>query len=205
MSYIYERNNIKFRTAKKHRRLPLQRFQVLIQERKDFAIRYVTQIAGPGRRKKNFVWIDETTFTLWPANIGKTWQNNTDKVSVPENYTRLTSFTLFAACGPALNEIVYMLTEEGTTIPAMKRFVIMVARARRNQYGDRPYIIMDNAKAHKDSEVIRQMENHFIPVYMPPYSSNFNIVESIFSILKEQYRVRLFRRDSNINTMAEFK
>lgn len=162
---IYQRNKIKYRTSKKHRRLTLLRTQELIQERKDFAQYYLTHIAGPARRNKNYLFIDETTFVLWPAHIGKTWQNNTDKVSVPENYKRLSSFTLFAACGPALNEIVYMLTEEGTTVSAMKRFVVMVARARRNQYGERPYLILDNAAAHRENEVKLLMRNHFNPVF----------------------------------------
>ena len=91
---------------------------------------------------------------------------------------------MFAACGPALNKIVYWLTDEGTTIEAMKKFVPMVARERRNQYGDRPYMIMDNAWAHKDKDVRMLMRNHFVPCYQPPYSSGFNIVESIFSVLK---------------------
>lgn len=72
---------------------------------------------------------------------------------------------MFAACGPALNEIVYMLSDEGTTIPEMKRFVIKVARARRNQYGERPYLILDNAAAHRDRDVKSLMENHFTPVF----------------------------------------
>ena len=177
---MYTRHNIKHRTAKKHTRLAPERHEQLKEERRLFAQNYIAKFMGSNRR--NYLFIDETTFVLWPA-LGKTWQYQHDKVSVPYNYKRLSSFTLFYAIGPALVKPVYLLSQLGTTNQEVKNFLIKVAKMRINQY-QRPYLILDNAKAHTSNEVKELMQHHFQPMYQPPYSSCFNIVESVFSILK---------------------
>src|SRR6185312_972322 len=55
--------------------------------------------------------------------------------------------------------------------------------------GDNSVIIMDNARIHHDNELIELLEElkcHV--VFLPPYSPDFNLIETAFSTIKSWIR-----------------
>ena len=42
---------------------------------------------------------------------------------------------------------------ESTNIPETKRFLGELAKALKNQYGHRPYLVLDNHSSHRSAQV----------------------------------------------------
>ena len=64
---------------------------------------------------------------------------------------------------------------------------------------------MDNHAAHRSKQVAELLDEHFRAFFMPAYSSPFNPQETVWSLLKRVYYVRLHRRTTNITTMEQFE
>ena len=69
----------------------------------------------------------------------------------------------------------------------------------RAKYAPKPALILDNASAHKNKTVRAKLEKHFQVLFTPTCSCQFNSVEWLFSIIKNNYRKRItkcaLRRD----------
>ena len=51
------------------------------------------------------------------------------------------------------------------------------------------YILMDNVSFHRSKEIINLIrETQNIPLFIPPYSPEFNPIEGVFHILKHKIR-----------------
>lgn len=200
---IYRRNKVSYRQAKKETRLSDERELQLMHERNQFAIR-LKKLIEQGRGQDGLIYMDETTFQLW-EKPKKTWMSSDCQVIAQLNNRKLESVTLFGAIGPCLNEPVYM-NASATNIQEFKRFIIQMAGQLKNPYSARkPYLVLDNHPAHHSKEVAELLNQYFKPVFQPAYSSPFNCIETVWSILKREWFVRLHRRESDIQSMAEFR
>lgn len=55
------------------------------------------------------------------------------------------------------------------------------------------YVLLDNVAFHKSKAVLAAFERMGkIPVFIPPYSPEFNPIENVFSYIKSAYRPKLF-------------
>lgn len=51
------------------------------------------------------------------------------------------------------------------------------------------YVLADNIRFHKTNKVMKALkENVTKPLFIPPYSPQFNSIENVFSIIKQKYR-----------------
>ena len=82
--------------------------------------------------------------------------------------------------------IAAMVYEGGTDVPVMRAFAEgELQRILR----PRDIVVMDNLSAHKDAGVIAAIESAgAIACYLPPYSPDFNPIESMWSKVKETLR-----------------
>ena len=96
------------------------------------------------------------------------------------------------------------MTADATDIPNVKRFLVELAKALKNPYGPRPYLVMDNHRAHR-SERVREELGRFRACFQPAYSSPFNCQETVWSQLKREYYTRLHRRDCDFVDAAAFE
>ena len=120
------------------------------------------------------LFMDQTTFQIWPKP-SKTWQLSSAPIAAPENMKFLSSVTLFGAVGPCLQSGKLYMIANSTDISEVKRFLILLASALKNQYSrSRPYLVMDNHSAHRSPKVQEEL-SRFHPTWMPPYSSPFNV------------------------------
>ena len=97
------------------------------------------------------------------------------------------------------------MTASSTDIPEVKRFLVQLAGALKDPYSKlRPYLVLDNHPAHRSNQV-REELSRFHACFQPAYSSNFNCQETVWSLLKREYFVRLHRRDRDLTNQAEFR
>ncbi len=82
--------------------------------------------------------------------------------------------------------IAAMVYEGGTDVPVMQAFAEGELR-RILRPGD--IVVMDNLSAHKDARVVAAIESAgAIACWLPPYSPDFNPIESMWSKVKEVLR-----------------
>jgi len=69
-------------------------------------------------------------------------------------------------------------------------------------YANNKYIIMDNIRFHKTETILDTIkEYNATPLFIPPYSPQFNSIEYVFSIMKSKYR----QLNTNENSKALIK
>ena len=122
----------------------------------------------------------------------------------PQNLKYLSSVTLFGAVGKSIRGGKLYMTADSTDIPNVKRFLVKLAGALRNPYGIRPYLVLDNHRAHR-SERVREELGRFRACFQPAYSSPFNCQETVWAQLKREYYTRMHRRDSDFADAAAFE
>lgn len=53
------------------------------------------------------------------------------------------------------------------------------------------YILMDNVSFHRSLDILELIKNsHNVPLFIPPYSPDFNPIENVFHILKHKIRTK---------------
>ena len=55
----------------------------------------------------------------------------------------------------------------------------------------KPYVIMDNCKSHHSPEVVEYLNSNFRPLFLPSYSPEFNSIECLWAIVKENFKRKL--------------
>ena len=48
------------------------------------------------------------------------------------------------------------------------------------------------------------MESHFEVIFQPPYSSEANAQETVWSLVKAKFLIQLYRRETNLTTQQQF-
>lgn len=69
----------------------------------------------------------------------------------------------------------------------------------------KPYLLLDGASAHRGKLAREYLETNFKPLFMPPYSPQFNSIEMIWPALKHRVRLKLLERLDHKHTQDEFK
>ena len=200
LAKLYKRNGVRYLQASKIKRLPPSKERTFELERISFArkLHGLQQLCG-----EEIVYMDETTFLLWPKP-GKTWQKGPKTIGAPENLTFYSAITLFGAVGKAIEGGKFFMTAPATDIPSVQLFLVELARRFRNQYGLRPWLVWDNAGAHRSDKVKPQLDRYRV-AFQPSYSSQFNVVEWVWSSFKRAHLTRIHRRDRDFANAEEFR
>ena len=97
-----------------------------------------------------------------------------EPVVAQHNFSRMKSITLYGAIGRCLRHPVFMFAES-TDEDSFRDFLAEIARGLIDQYSPRkPFLVLDNHRAHKTDDSMELMEPFFVPMFQPAYSSCFN-------------------------------
>ena len=97
--------------------------------------------------------------------------------------------TVYGAIGTCLNKPIVFRLEKATTNSAdyikFLREDLLPAIDNRSRF--KPILVFDQLRAHKTEPVMERLEPYVIPLPQVTYSSNFNSIETIWSIAKRSY------------------
>ena len=69
----------------------------------------------------------------------------------------------------------------------------------------KPYLLLDGASAHHSKFAREYLEANFKPLFMPPYSPQFNSIEMMWPALKHRVRLKLIESSDHKHTQDEFE
>lgn len=97
--------------------------------------------------------------------------------------------TVYGAIGTCLNKPLVFRLEKATTNSAdyLKFLREDLLPAIDNRSRLKPILVFDQLRAHKTEPVMERLEPYVIPLPQVTYSSNFNSIETIWSIAKRSY------------------
>ena len=149
-------------------------------------------------KKHDLLFVDESSFHSWLGK-DKAWSIDDQTIEVPLN-KKQHRITCFGAIGCALkgNMCVELFTT--TNGANFRKFLPLLKTNLRNQYSNKKvYLCIDNHAGHRSKESIKMMEQlGFVPLWLPSYSSYFNSVEYLWSLLKCNFRKLLCREKTNL-------
>lgn len=100
------------------------------------------------------------------------------------------------------NDSLFYLVTYSTTIATVQDFY---QRYKRSEELEDKVIVMDNHRAHWSEEIQDFLENGgATPLYLPPCSSYFNPIETIWSWVKAKWRNSLLQLQDLNNSHAEW-
>ena len=57
----------------------------------------------------------------------------------------------------------------------------------------KPFMVLDNHTSHTSDIVMPTLLKHFQPLFQPTYSCKFNSIETLWAIVKKQFRAQITR------------
>jgi len=81
------------------------------------------------------------------------------------------------------------MTGKSTNIQEFTAFIQRVIAAFKNPE-DKPYLVLDNHSSHKSLQVRRLLEAHFKVCFIPTQSCELNSIESLWALLKKNFRTK---------------
>lgn len=67
----------------------------------------------------------------------------------------------------------------------------------------KPYLVIDNHRAHKAWRVEEFLNKHFNVIWMPAASCEFNSIESVWSMMKNKFRRVIAQRVGKIKSQQQ--
>jgi transposase len=111
------------------------------------------------------------------------------KIMLPTNRGR--AITILGGIGNCLHQAVFVHGESTNK----ERVEALLKELRLHSTlppEEKIYVVLDNHTAHHSHDVVAQMaELNFEPLYMPPYSPEFNSIESLWGVLKKQLQTQI--------------
>lgn len=150
--------------------------------RSDFAV-YIARLITV--EKREVVYIDESTFNFHMRNR-RTWSYRDELVVKPISTERFSGVTLYGAIGKCLKYPVFFVAPSTSTI-SFQEFAISLCTSIKEGIV-RPVIMLDNHRAHWNSETIAILNQSYEVCHIPPYSCQFNSIETVWGIIKLQFR-----------------
>ena len=124
------------------------------------------------------------------------------RLVAPRNLKPLRSVTVFGAVSSSLRKPIF-LTSTTTNAEQFSRFLDHLIEHTKYLSG-KPVLILDNHRAHKTPENMLKMQHHYDVLFQPPYTSEANAQETVWSQVKAVYLRDLYRRDFNIDSQQTF-
>ena len=153
----------------------------LHEERKLFANRMVEH-----HTMKDLISIDETSFffQMFPT---KGYSKKGTRLTVAKHTHQRHRLTMLMAVDMT-GVVAYDITKGAMNAT---RFVDFLNR-KLNVHASK-YLLIDNASFHKTSIVMQAYKYHGLtPLFLPPYSPQFQPIEHVFAICKHEYRKSIY-------------
>ena len=120
------------------------------------------------------------------------WVKKGSRPEVPYAGSHLRRNVIGAVC-PGSGELSCLIFTHCDTV-IFQEFLNNLAKEAPAKNGARQLLAMDNASWHKAKALDF---HHFEPVYLPPYSPDFNPIERFWLLLKRDFFSDYFTRDGN--------
>jgi transposase len=163
---------------------------------------FVVELSKLTRSGVPLIYFDEASFNLW-LRIRRTWCSVDEPVKMMLNKGRGNGITVMGAISKQLFKPIFTI-EKATNTDAFILF-LQKLRARFQYTSDTLHLVLDNHRAHHaltaKAEAARlRIQLHF----MPPYTPELNSIESLWSVIKRDFKRRMFdNREVNV-TQAQF-
>ena len=96
--------------------------------------------------------------------------------------------TVYGAIGKCLNRpIVYRLEKSSTNAADYYKFLTEDLLPSITNTRHKPILVFDQFRAHMTDEVILKLSTRCVPLPQVTYSSNFNSIETVWSIAKQKF------------------
>ena len=151
-------------------------------------------------KQKLIGWLNDDSVQLWFSDETgveadprprKRWVEKGSKPRVPYGGTHLRS-NVIGAVSPSTGELSAILFNHCDT-DVFQAFLDNMSKEYPRREGIRQLIILDNASWHKAK---RLNWHHFEPEYLPPYSPDFNPIERLWLVMKQNHFADFYTKDS---------
>lgn len=157
----------------------------LNEERVTFALETLKPILD---NNEPIIYVDESTFNLWDTK-SSSWMPKSRGFAFPVAPSKGKNHTLYMAIGNCLSiPYVHMVTPETTNSQNFTRFIRLIGEHLEENLKVKPHIMYDGHRSHSTSESQEAILDQFTPLRFPKYSSRFNCIEYLFSIIKNTFR-----------------
>ncbi len=120
------------------------------------------------------------------------------------NKSRGAGITVFGAISVNMNKPLFTL-ETSTNSKAFYDFLGKLRKRFKNN-NHRLTVVLDNARAHITLEVRAEADRLNIELmFMPPYTPELNSIESLWSVIKRDFKRRVLAKQDVVISDAEFR
>jgi transposase len=140
--------------------------------------------------KISLVFIDESGFYTKNNNY-RTWRTEAESIFFPVNDSRKINLIMGVSSERVLH---YNITTTNTTSKTFKKFMEELLKKMTKEEKKRSLFIMDNCSCHLTAELFQLYHTNNLKIlFNIPYMSNFNLIENVFRILKNNTYKKLFK------------
>ena len=151
------------------------------------------------RAYDEIVYIDETTFHLW-MKLSKCWLF--PGMKLPMIKERGPSITVIGAISHERGLIHSEVFKENNTKELFLNFMIGL---KEKCQGRRVVVVMDNLRIHH-AKVLNDVYDHFFKeMFLPPYSSELNPIERLWSVLKRKWTQHLYHFTEELSSQRKLR
>ena len=152
------------------------------------------KLAEAVAKEELVVYFDSASFNMWiPSN--KSWTYYDNPVKLVLNKLRGRGITVMGAISSQFFRKPLLVQTETTNGPLFAQFLERLRKHVPFNKTQRIKLVLDNARAHYTSEVKAAADRFKIDFwYMPPYTPELNSIESLWSVIKRDFKRRLAPR-----------
>lgn len=136
-----------------------------------------------------FIFIDESGFFLHNNNY-RTWVEKDEEIYFYSKGNKKLNLLLAVSDEKIIH---YKFQEENTNSNNFKRFMEEIIQKIKSENIKKYVIILDNCSCHKTIQLFNLYKSHNLKVlFNVPYLSNFNMIENVFRLIKNQTYKKLY-------------
>ena len=137
------------------------------------------------RRGFDIVWIDETTTNLWDCQ-SKVWQQRGDPLTIYRSSDRGKSQTIIGGLFMKSAELRWSFAKSTNKEDFLEFLKNQIDRFTK--YPRTTVLVLDNHRAHHAKTVQAWLvEKQYQVAFLPPYSSEFNPIETVWAMVKREW------------------
>ena len=149
-------------------------------------ILFATKLVRLMRTDAQIIYFDEASVNVWMRRHS-TYAGPGMSIKTPINSKLHQAITIYAAIGSMLGSTFHYTVGRTTNTADMLRFVNTLRQPdyHHSHASQRIFMVLDNARCHHSAIVLERMEELGItPLFMPPYSPEFNSIERVWATVK---------------------
>ncbi len=189
----YKRANIKYKSilrVKRHISFEEGHYRELFME-------MYSKVEKVQTEQLLIIFLDEAIFSF-STFASRTWSSVNDNIVVPEEATRVKTQALLAAISAEKGVEHFLIHDRSISTPEFLDFLEQLSELNS---GKPIALFLDNLSVHRTNVAATAMRRLLIqPIFNVPYSPQFNGIEAMFSVLKNNYKKLLLERIVNHKT-----